>query len=219
MINVSTVSTALLSFPIPFSERASHATTHLYTPSLERASITLARLNRSLAWSVMALSVLSALSVWILYTTPGQAFGQSPFFSPRALDINIPKDIQQRWGPYSPYFALENYHVPEGCEVTQVNVVSSHSSYSSLCSLAPVRTTWCPFPNFWSFGHDPSCYCKAASCSTVHRSSSKLRTQLCLRLGRQRPCALWSRAVRDILVPVARLLTIIQVFRIGRAAL
>lgn len=49
--------------------------------------------------------------------------------TPHALlapPLGFPEKIQRRWGQYSPYFPAGGYvQPPVGCEITQVNIVST----------------------------------------------------------------------------------------------
>ena len=46
-----------------------------------------------------------------------------------SLPIGIPDEVQRRWGQYSPYYPAGKYvPPPQGCHVTQVNIVRGISS-------------------------------------------------------------------------------------------
>ncbi|KAG1807290.1 histidine phosphatase superfamily [Suillus subaureus] len=74
------------------------------------------------------LSILLALLVVLLFGHHFQLFPRLASESNSCTGI-LSSDSQRFWGPYSPYYSVEEYQPPpNGCSITQVNILQRHGA-------------------------------------------------------------------------------------------
>ncbi|KAG1897714.1 acid phosphatase [Suillus fuscotomentosus] len=74
-----------------------------------------------------AISILLALFMTVLLS--GHYFDLVPQLASEINSRILFSESQQFWGPYTPYYPVEEYqHPPNGCSITQVNILQRHGA-------------------------------------------------------------------------------------------